>query len=111
MKVFKTIQMNLAMCFYQPNQTRIFDVKRLLVIFILISGIGSGVLFALFDADNTPDFVICTFVIVTKIGILISFIDTAIKTTEIFSLVDGIVNSIEISKPDIYLHCVHLTLK
>lgn len=85
---FNTIKINLAMCLYYPDQTRIFDEKRLLVMIIYFSAIGSVILFALFEAKIATDYVISMFAIVSALGSLISFVDTSIKTKNIFSLID-----------------------
>lgn len=101
-----TIKKNLAMCFYDRNQTHVLDVNRLLAIIVAIFAIGSIFLFALLEAENARDYVISAFVFAAVFGIFISFIDTSIKTTKIFSLFDANEKIIEKSK-DLHLASIH----
>lgn len=98
MELFETSKMNLATCFYYPNQTRIIDAKRLLVILVGILVIISTLLFILFESGNATGYVISAFTIVVMFSTLISFIDTAAKTTQIFALIDISVKSIKRGK-------------
>lgn len=95
MDLFKLAKLNLAMCFFRRNQTQIFDVKRLLGILLGISTICSILLFVFFENNNVTDYVISAFLSVSALSIFISFIDTAFKTTQIFSLIDIMVDAIE----------------
>lgn len=98
MKFFKAIEMNLAACFYYPNQTRMLIGKRLLGLVSGLLCVFANILFLIFDAGNAREYVISAFMLVTGAGICISFIDTCIKTTQIFSLVGGCVEAIEKGK-------------
>lgn len=100
MELFKTIKLNLALCFYYPNQTHIFSVERLLAVCVGFLPLGSIVLFAFFEANNVTDYVVPGFMFVTSFAILISFIDTTRQTPEIFSFIDKIEKIINKSK-----HC------
>lgn len=81
-----TAKKNLTTCFYYPNQTRVFDTKRLFAMTVGISTNTLTLAFALFDASNMEEYVISSYLIVTVFGISMSFIDTIFKTTKIFSL-------------------------
>lgn len=98
MELFGIVKMNLAMCLFYPNQTHILDAKRLVVMIVGVLPIGSIALFILLEADEATHYVISVFSIVATFGIFISFVDTTIKTTMIFSLVDLNVRIIEKSK-------------
>lgn len=98
MELYRTVRMNLANCFYYPNQKRIFGTKRLLAIFLEVLAMISILFFILLEAENAMDYVTAGFLFVPAFGILISFIDTTIKTTKIFAMVDTSVKTIEKSE-------------
>lgn len=100
MEVFEIIKKKLALCLYYREQTQIFDMNRVLAILFGILPLCSLLLFTLFDADNATDYVMSAFLIVAGTGTLISFIDTTLKTAQIFSFIDRSAKIIEISK-----HC------
>lgn len=89
MKFFKTIKKNLATCFFYRNPTRTFLVTRFLGIAIGISLILSIILFAVYEANNATAYVNSAYSFATAIGMVLSFIDTSLKTVQIFELVDS----------------------
>lgn len=98
MEFGKTSKMNLTKCFYYPNQTHVFNSKRLLVALLGILAIGSNVLYVFRVAHDAMEYVISAFFIVTAIGIFVSFIDTSMKTAKIYSLIDFGVKIVRKSK-------------
>lgn len=88
MEVFKIVRKDLGICFYCPNQTHILDMKRLLAVLSQIASIISIFLFVRLEADNATDYVVSAILFVAVAGVFMSFIDTSIKTTKIFSFID-----------------------
>lgn len=88
MEFIEIVKVKLATCFYYPNQTHVFSVQRLRVIFLGVFTILSQLLFVCLDADNMSDFVIAALIIESVTGTVISFVDTSLKTTKIFSTID-----------------------
>lgn len=98
MKLFETIRENLARCFYDPNQSRLFNEKQSLAVVVLFGTVGSLVLFFIYVADDVVEYVSCAYFIIVGTGILVAFIDTILKTTKIFGLiacVEGIIEKSE----------------
>lgn len=98
MKLFKVAKKNLSMCLYYPNQAQIFDVKRLYAVMVQILVVISILLFAIFETNDITDYVISAYLIAAAFGISIAFIDTTLKTTKIFALIDLDVKVIKASK-------------
>lgn len=88
MKHFKTIRKNLASCLYYPNQTRLFDKKRLVASFIGFLIVASFLKFLIDDADNMEDYAYSIYLTSAVIGIFCSFIHTTIKTPTIYVLIN-----------------------
>lgn len=98
MEFGKTAKMNLAMCFYDRNQTEIFHWKRLVFILICAPGIWSTILFVIFEADNVAEYVTSAFINSAVIGVFSSFIDTSCNSAKIFTFFDLAEKIIERSK-------------
>lgn len=100
MEFFKISKINLSNCFFSPNQTHVFHAKRVVFILVGVLAIIQFLLLIFLETDNATEGVISGLFIVTTAGIVISFIDTALKTMKIFSLIDSCVKILKKSK-----HC------
>lgn len=85
---FKAVRKNLRMCSYYPNQTRVFDTKRLMISFMRFLVVVSFFKFFIDDADNMADYVYSAYFTATTFGIFCSFLHTSSKTSTIFILID-----------------------
>lgn len=88
MKLFETIKLNLAKCLYFPNQTNLFNKKRLVVILMAFMAVVSFNLFLFCKANSVIEYVRSAYMSVTLLGIFISFLNTIFKTEIIFALID-----------------------
>lgn len=94
MHYYATIKMNLAKCFYFPNQTHIFNVNRLMVnvgIFLLAV---SHLTFLFCEADSITESVSAAYMTVTSFGIFVSSMHTTLKTETIFKFIDNFTDRI-----------------
>lgn len=89
MKFFETIVMNLAKCYYFPNQKRLFDTKRLLVTIIAFLIVISNFAYLFYEVNTVIGYVRFAYMFVTVLGIFVSFLSTIIKTKTIFILIDS----------------------
>lgn len=88
MILFDTVRKSLALSFYAPNQTRIFDKRRVLFGSIVFLSIISFFVFIFVDAHNISEYVMSAYFLTAVTGIFCSFIDTSTKTAIIFKLID-----------------------
>lgn len=86
--------MNLAKCLYYPNQTNLFNGKRLLAIFVAFSIVVSYTLFLFYEADRIVEYVSSAYLSSTTLGIFLSLIDTTLHTEAIFKLIDNDIKEI-----------------
>ena len=99
LKLFKTVKLNLAKCLYFPNQTHLFNTKRLLALFAVFMGVVSFCLYLNYEADRVIEYVRSAYMTITFVGIFISLLSTISKTEVIFILIDtNITKTIEESE-------------
>lgn len=90
MHYFATIRRNLAKCFYLPNQTYIFNVKRVMVIVGFLLVVVSQSIFLFCKAVGITEHVSAAYMTVTSFGIFVSSIHTTLKTETIFKTIDDV---------------------
>lgn len=89
MALFKTIKIHLATCLYFPNETHIFNVKRLLATIAAFLVVVLYFAFLFYEADTVTEYVSSAYMTVATLGIFMSLIDTTFKTKTIFALIDN----------------------
>lgn len=88
MTVFETIRKNLAMCLYYPNETHLFDKRRMVVIFVGFLVDASLLAFIVFEANSMEEYAFSAYFVTAFFGIFGSFIHTSTRTPTIFVIID-----------------------
>lgn len=88
MELFKTMKINLAKCFFLPDQKHLFNSKRLLSIFLAIIILVIVVSFLIFEANSVIEYVRSAYLSITVIATFINFLSYVFKTDEMFILID-----------------------
>lgn len=84
-ELFKKVKINLAKCFFLPDQKHIFNSKRLLSIFLAIIILVS---FLIFEANSVIEYVRSAYLSITVIATFTNFLSYVFKTDEMFILID-----------------------
>lgn len=88
MELFKTMKINLAKCFFLPDQKHLFNSKRLLSIFLAIIILVIVVSFLIFEANSVIEYVRSAYLSITVIATFTNFLSYVFKTDEMFILID-----------------------
>lgn len=88
MNFFETIKINLAKCFYYPNQTNLFNTKRSLITFAAFLVVVSLFLFLFYEATSVIEYVRSAYMCNSLFCVFISYLSTVFKTKLIFEFID-----------------------
>lgn len=88
MQFFETNKINLARCFYYPNQTNPFNPKLVLIIFAAFLVVVSLFLFPFYEANSVIEFVRSAYMCNSLLCVYIAFLSTVFKSKLIFEFID-----------------------
>lgn len=108
MNLFEAIKKNLELCLYYSNQTRIFNMKHVIVSCVAILIISSFLAYLFAEVKKIDEYVISAYWIITLTGILCSFIHTSMKTATIFVVTDCDIG--EIIKKSAYFKSISFSM-
>lgn len=98
MEIFETIKINLAMCHLFSDQTKVFDMQRVLTSIISILFVVLHFIFLLCEAHTIEEYVRSTYMTTTALGLYIAFTTTLFKTPKLFTMIEHVERIVEMSK-------------